>query len=436
MINRIKNRLVRTYHTVKYREFEKKVREFYLNKYSINNKSIDYLLSVALKNAIENVQFYNGYKPELAKFPIIDKSTYQKYGERLFLHKNSHLMGCYKMNTGGSTGEPFEFYRDVRTGIVDNIHQKYQHLKMGFNDNDKLIVFNGCDITKKNLDEDIYWNIKSSRELPFGSVEFSTHYLNINTIKYYLEKLISLDVSFVRAYPSAMCEFTSLLLQLGYKSMPFTLRGIQLSSEVCSDSQLKMLQEYWGKDTIYFQYGHSEAATIAAQYPGEDGYIFSPYYGLVEILDDSGKPVKKGEVGKVVVTSFHNFARPIIRYDTGDMALLSNETNSIVKVEKILGREQDYVVDKEGNKISVTSLVFGQHFKAFKNITNWQIVNDTKGVLHVKIIPSNRWNELNEKEIIDKLSFSDRFKVTLSYVQSIEKTKSGKNRLVIGECDE
>lgn len=41
---------------------------------------------------------------------------------------------------------------------------------------------------------------------------------------------------------------------------------------------------------------------------------------LVEIVDENGSPVRPGAIGRVLVTSLHNFACPVLRYELGDLA--------------------------------------------------------------------------------------------------------------------
>lgn len=430
MLKKIKNKLIRIVHTILYFNLKYKVKKFYLNDYKVDDALVGSMLRKVLKSTVTNVPYYKQYSENLTSFPIVNKSTYQEFGEKSFLNEKNSLVGFYKMNTGGSTGEPFEFYRDVRTGIIDNIHQEFQHKKMGFKQGEKIIVFNGCELPHKLTCKNTYWKKKNSHQLPFGSIEFSTHYLKKNNVLFYLEEMLEISPSYIRAYPSAIYEFTKLLIELGYTQKPLELKGIQLSSEVCSDAQRELLTSFWG-NILYFQYGHSEAAAIASSYPGNDGYTFSPYYGLVEILDDDGIHVSSGEIGRVVVTSLHNYARPIIRYDTGDMAIFDNTEGYVTRVKEIIGREQDFVIDKAGNKVSVTSLVFGQHFKAFKNIISWQISNYSPGKLQVRIVKGECWTGSNTREIKEKLSFNNAFDVDIIFLLEIEKTKSGKNKLVV-----
>src|SRR5262249_27224702 len=73
------------------------------------------------------------------------------------------------------------------------------------------------------------------------------------------------------------------------------------------------------------QYGSQEGAPIAGECP-EGGFHTCPESGIFEVLklDGSGEPAAPGEVGRLVVTSFVNHGTPLIRYDIGDVASLSD----------------------------------------------------------------------------------------------------------------
>ncbi len=62
-----------------------------------------------------------------------------------------------------------------------------------------------------------------------------------------------------------------------------------------------------------------EAGHIALQCPDYGHYHVQSESVLVELLDAQGKPCAPGELGRIVVTTLHNFAMPLVRYDTGDL---------------------------------------------------------------------------------------------------------------------
>ena len=69
------------------------------------------------------------------------------------------------------------------------------------------------------------------------------------------------------------------------------------------------------------QYGANEIGLLACECPWCGHYHLNAETLLVEILDADGKPCAPGEMGRVVVTSFYNYAMPFIRYEIGDFAV-------------------------------------------------------------------------------------------------------------------
>ncbi|MGY0156510.1 hypothetical protein ACVQK1_06875 [Edwardsiella tarda] len=404
-------------------KIEATLRDFYLN-----NKVDVYDVN---KNFYSKNRWKIPFYKNLISPPVMNKENYRSLGENKFQSIFFMFLPKYKMNTGGSTGVPYDFHVSLKAGFIDSLHQKYQHMKAGYRDKDKIYVFNGYMPSPEDIKLKIFWRRKGNGDaLPFGSKEFSSHFFNEENISFILNELMKYPPDFIRSYPSVFCDFTKLIMKIGWVKPPFKLKGIQLTSEVTTPDQEDVITKYWG-DVVYYQYGHSEAATIASKHKGEDYYIFSPYYGLVEILDDNDNPVQSGEIGRIVVTSYHNTVRPFIRYDTGDLAEFRCYRGDSVLVNNILGRQQDYLITKSGKEISVTGLIFGQHFYAFKNILKWQIINKTPGDIDIYIVKMNNFSSKDEAEIKDKLSYNNEFVVKINFVDEIQKTSRGKHKLVI-----
>ena len=70
---------------------------------------------------------------------------------------------------------------------------------------------------------------------------------------------------------------------------------------------------------IHMNYGLNEVGMVAVRCPRGRYHVHTEHC-LVEITNSAGQPSKPGEIGHVLVTGFRNFAMPLIRYDTGDLA--------------------------------------------------------------------------------------------------------------------
>lgn len=100
-------------------------------------------------------------------------------------------------------------------------------------------------------------------------------------------------------------------------------------------------------------YTSQEAGYLALQCPEGEHYHVQSESAIVEVLDDAGRPCAAGGIGKVVVTSLHNFAMPLIRYEIGDYAQAGAQCpcgRGLPVIRRVLGRERNLAVAPDGRK--------------------------------------------------------------------------------------
>ena len=95
-----------------------------------------------------------------------------------------------------------------------------------------------------------------------------------------------------------------------------TLKAV---SEPLTAGRRARVEKMFGAN-ISLGYGLNEIGIIAACCLEAGRYHVHDEHCLVEIVDEDNQPVGPGELGRVLVTSLTNFAMPMIRYDTGDLA--------------------------------------------------------------------------------------------------------------------
>ena len=157
-------------------------------------------------------------------------------------------------------------------------------------------------------------------------------------------------------------------------------------------------------------------------------------HSYVEILDEHNQPAKPGTPGRLVVTAFGNYATPLVRYDVGDIATLSE--NSTCRcgrggtlVERIIGRVEDYIVTPDGRFV-------GRLDHLFKNTTNvlmGQIVQDHVNEVRILIVRDGCYGPKDEA-IIKKearMRLGNKINIRFEYVEDIQRAKQGKFRFVI-----
>ncbi len=71
---------------------------------------------------------------------------------------------------------------------------------------------------------------------------------------------------------------------------------------------------------IFDTYDTPEFGLIACQCHEYKKYHIQSENIYLEILDENNSPCPTGKIGRIIITSLHNFASPMIRYDTGHYA--------------------------------------------------------------------------------------------------------------------
>jgi phenylacetate-CoA ligase len=106
-------------------------------------------------------------------------------------------------------------------------------------------------------------------------------------------------------------------------------------------------------------------------------------------------------------------------------------------LERIEGRKQDYVVTNDGGLVTLTGLIFAQHFHAFGATEKMQLYQDKAGEVIVKVVPTSLFSERDSSEIKTRMetAVGGRLKVTVEIVDDIPRTQRGKYRFLEQKLD-
>lgn len=391
--------------------------------------------------AFRNTPYYRqmflsyGIVPEtflenISSLPTLDKAIIRREGTNLLAMPRSRqdLTFC---TTGGSTGEPLAFYM---CGGCDQLHQKFLFEMMGYQPGDRILAMDGSLVPPEIRERGVYWIRKSAKQLPYGSFGLSSQYITPENIDRYFAFIQEFKPHFIRGYPSFIDMMSHYLLENDLH-FDFHIKGVELTSESHSDRQLESISAAFQAPT-FDQYGHSEAAVFGYSLGRHTPIYCSPFNGYTEVLDDKGQHVHPGEVGEVVVTGFHNFAMPFLRYRTGDLAEYEGREGGVVRLAQVIGRTQDYVYTRQMEKVLLTALIFGRHLRSFSRIRKWQLVQDIPGDVALHVIPDGAFGANEEEEIRAAFSDSGMSHVTFEYPSNLPSTPRGKSRLLVQNLGE
>lgn len=397
-------------------------------------------LSKLINHAYENVPYYHrifderGLKPkdiqdikDLEQLPLLTRDIIRE-NSRDLCAKNYSPGQFQHVTTGGSSGTPLELY--LESGVTDAkewAFMKTQWERVGYRFRDRCSIFRGYNVPPS---ENKFWKSQL-----FGKwMIFSSYDINEKNIESYVKKIKEYKPEFIQAYPSAITLFAKHLQENDLNNFP-PIKAILCGSENIFPMQRKFLEETFNT-RVYSWYGLTEKVVLAGECEVSNHYHIFPEYGITEVVDESGKNVSKG-LGEIVGTSFNNYAMPLIRYKMGDLGELRNNKCDCGReyplFERVEGRSQDIIITRDNSKITLTALIFGQHFNAFSHIKELQLVQEKKGELTFKIVKSDKFSNNDEKEILEKIKgiSHDLIDLDFLYVDSIQKTQRGKHRFLI-----
>lgn len=371
-------------------------------------KNVDFYREAFKNNGIEGAGLQS--LGDLQALPVIGKAELQKAKLEF---RSSSSRALKKSNTGGTTGQPLDFYVEKSAYAREWAHMHAIWATLGYRYTDEKLTVRG-----KNIGDRFF-------KYNFNQNEFLINaYAPLEDSLDACRKLITKrNIKWIHGYPSSIYSF---LLELEsvdpvlFEVLIDKVQGVFLGSEYPAPKYRNYIEQHCGLRSISW-YGHSEMAVLAPERePGSGVYYPFHSYGYAEA-------VKDGDSYRLVSTSTHNFASPFIRYDTGDLIEPTFKDGLLECFRIKEGRNSDSVIDKNGRSISLTGLIFGRHHKAFDFSEHVQVKQLAPG--SIEILVTSRKTGVDWSELFD---FSNAFfDVTFTQIDSPVRTPLGKVQLLL-----
>ena len=182
-------------------------------------------------------------------------------------------------------------------------------------------------------------------------------------------------------------------------------------------------------------YGNREN-TIGARGNWNDRFYEISEYCHLE-LENSNMVENNPGAGELISTSLHNYAVPLIRYNSEDIVTFedSNDSDAISPVIHLIGgRGKDVLLSRTG--LVAPYIPNYLWIKANNRIRKFQYFQENLGEITIKIVPLPSFNRINdEPELIKSFSgmLGDKFKISIEYVKDIPFTKAGKYPMAVSK---
>lgn len=393
---------------------------------------INSLLINILDYASKNVPFYKEYingKIDLQKIKSIDDLNQLPILRKEDVRKNIKKLTSKELDqkkytldfTSGSTGTAInivKFEDSINEALA--FYWRYNEWA-GIRFGDRIVIITGSTFNSS----------KKFYKFSFNKLYLSAFHMSKDTLKEYVKLILDFKPHAIRGYPSAVTILTKFMKKNNIR--PPKVKAIILTAECLTDENRKEISEFWNS-RIQNIYGQAENVVSIGEC--EKGNLhLSAEFGWLELVDEFGNLVPPGKPGRIIGTGFTNFAMPLIRYDTRDVAILSEEKcscgRSLPVVKSIEGRSEDIVVTPDGRMVGRLDAAF----KYSSGIELSQIIQEEPDSIIVKIVRAENYSTRD----IDRLEIELRkrlgYKININYVfvDNIERTALGKLRFVVSK---
>ena len=365
-----------------------------------------------------------------SRIPLLRRADIQAAGDALLSDALPPSHGrTSKIFTSGSTGKPIRAVRSRAWSLFWSAFTVRDHLWHRRDMSGKL-----ADIRQSAKGKALYpegataksWGRSSGRIFKTGpSVS-----LNItSSLEQQVDWLRRQDPDYLLTHPSIAQRLAEHCLERDIR-LP-RLRQVVTISEILRPATREACRAAWDVPVIDL-YTTRELGYIALQCPDHEHYHVQAEGVFVEVLDERGQPCAPGALGRIVVTSLHNFAMPLIRYDIGDYAEVGEACScgrGLPVLRRILGREQNMLRLPSGEaRWPLLSSANIRALLAVAPIRQYQIAQRRLDAIELRLAVARDLTSDEEEGlrawVRDKLGHP--FEVAITYHAEIPRTAGGK----------
>jgi len=301
-------------------------------------------LQALFQHATETTSFYQRFRgvSSLDLFPVVSKHTLKENYAALFsdCYQRSALL---KIATSGSYGTPLTFYLTPEKKLRQHAEVIYFGRWAGFDVGLRYALLSTAKAKpawKRYLFNEVHLNPKRLDERWLSMVR--------RAIK-------RREVQILMGQSSALGALAQYCIVCGDAPEVFAVTGAIAFGETIPYSVRQSVEQAFGVHLLS-RYAAQELGVLAHESPQTGKHLLNTASYVIEILDlKSDTPAAPGSLGRVVVTDLFSYAMPLIRYDTGDLAVLATECTGVGAVpmlERLEGRQLESIFAVDGTRIS------------------------------------------------------------------------------------
>jgi|MudIll2142460700_1097286.scaffolds.fasta_scaffold00576_9 phenylacetate-CoA ligase len=355
---------------------------------------------------------------DLKSLPLLERETVRnRIGD--FIDVTIPKSKLISVHTSGSTGNPLTLYGTKETeekhwATVVNLWSR-----VGYHPRARLVSFQ---------------NISFGTGSPpirkvANTLLISRNCFDTSWMKKFVVMIRAFKPEFIYGFPSHLSYFCH-LMESGHELPLEGVKAVLTDSEGINTWQRGIIEQMCGA-RVFLSYGMVEKALYGGPCNQSNEIHLYPQYGIVETVDHSNAEKE------IIGTGFINRAMPLIRYQTSDFGEIGACCQACGRfypiIKAIDGRAGDYLIDRSGNVIS--TLMLGHRSGCFDHVRMYQFYQEERGKVVLRIVRNKTYTEKDtlriQKELKRELEITNNFDISIKFVDDLEKTPTGKTRVVV-----
>lgn len=357
---------------------------------------------------------------DLVKLPILTKEIIRKDPNR-FIAKN-HKGKIVKGSTGGSTGVPLKYRmsdEDYSRGVALLLRGFESG---GYEPGDSMAIIAGASLTSKHQ------SLKSKiQDTIMNFKHFSSYGMSKNDIHKYVRYLNKKKPMYIRGYATSL-YFISSYMKKNNLTLDYQPKAIYSTAEKLMPKQRIIIETVF-KTKVFDNYGLNDGGVSAYECHIHNGMHIDFERSILEVTDDNGVEQIFNQRGKILATSLFNYAMPFIRYDTGDLGIISEEKCNCgcerPLLKEISGRVTDHLL-LNGVYIGspVLTILMGK-----VNVEQYQFIQTGENEIEIVMIKGEKYTVTDEEFIANSLNSKvSNISIKFKYIKSPEDFSSQTNK--------
>lgn len=366
---------------------------------------------------------------DLQKLPLLTrddiKTHYADLRSRADVGK-----GMREGHTSGTTGTPLTigYDRDTvwMTYAVFDRHYRWAGLTFGVGGS-RTAVARGNVIVPLTQRTPPFWRENRRQR----QLLLSAFHMSRENLPAYFAALERYQPDVVDGYPSTLSVLARYLKSQG---RTFPVKAAVTSSETLYDFQRQAIEESFVCQ-VFDYYALAERVAFSHECDRHEGHHLAMEYAATEFVDAHGVALPPGSIGRLVGTSLHNKAMPLIRYVTNDMSSLQAGACScgrgLEMMADVTTKAEDSLTLKDGRVISPSVLT--HPFKPLDNIQGSQIIQTAPDAVTVRIVPGVGYNNALTEHLKTELQarLGEGVRIDVEFVERLQASANGKFKWVI-----